>query len=45
MAQLIGELMDFSNVRLNGSLPVYPWDWDLLQIATKVIAKQQLADG
>ena len=44
MAQLIGELMDFSNVRLNGSLPVYPSEADFLQIATKVIAEQQLAD-
>jgi two-component system sensor histidine kinase/response regulator len=45
MTKLIADLLDFSNARLTGSLPMYPESVDLHESVKKVIAEHQMADA
>ena len=44
MTKLIGDLLDFSNARLTGSLPVNPREGDFLEITKNVITEHELAE-
>jgi two-component system, sensor histidine kinase and response regulator len=45
MTKLISDLLDFSNARLTGSLPMKISAANLLDVTTKVVAEHQLADA
>jgi signal transduction histidine kinase len=45
MTHLITDLLDFSNVRLTGTLPAHAMAVNLSEVAKKVVAEHQLADS